>query len=59
MKDPADITPEELAYWEGRSDQKKDDESRIEKLEAALLDFKKQYPLSPWIHKQVDKALGS
>ena len=23
----------------------------------ALLDFKKQYPLSPWIHDQVDKAL--
>lgn len=29
----------------------------ITRLREALEDFKKQYPLSPWIIKQVDEAL--
>ena len=33
-------------------------EARNEKLEQALLNFKAQYPLSPWIINQVEEALG-
>jgi len=31
---------------------------RIEKLENGLMGFKTQYSLSPWIHRQVDEAMG-
>jgi len=32
-------------------------QKRIDKLTAALEEFKKQYSLSPWIIKQVDDAI--
>ena len=32
--------------------------SQITKLQKALLRFKKQYPLSPWIRNQVEEALA-
>jgi len=32
-------------------------DERIQRLEKALVSFKKQYRLSPWIHRAVDTAL--
>ena len=31
---------------------------RVEQLENGLMGFKKQYSLSPWIHRRVDEAMG-
>ncbi len=32
-------------------------QAEVERLKNALLDFVKQYPNSPWIHKQVEQAI--
>ena len=33
-------------------------EGERDRYRKALQEFKKQYPYSPWIHRQVDEALG-